>query len=210
MTKEQRIAISRVISDMIKADNIIEETEIQDMKQLMSDYSLTRQDMEAAQNIKLSDAIPVLRVLPKKVREELVNKIYGIAQSDNVCVPREALLLIALKYCLLDEEKKQKDGKPLPKPYLVSCATGEATLNDQYMVYIESKFDKGMNDEKFQSVVEGIIECLPAPVKLFVNENTIKLFVQTVFDSIKSALDVQPKIDSKTSEDTEEGIEEEE
>ena len=147
MTKEQRIAISRVISDMIKADNIIEETEIQDMKQLMSDYSLTRQDMEAAQNIKLSDAIPVLRVLPKKVREELVNKIYGIAQSDNVCVPREALLLIALKYCLLDEEKKQKDGKPLPKPYLVSCATGEATLNDQYMVYIESKFDKGMNDQ---------------------------------------------------------------
>ena len=97
MTKEQRIAISRVISDMIKADNIIEETEIQDMKQLMSDYSLTRQDMEAAQNIKLSDAIPVLRVLPQKVREELVNKIYGIAQSDNVCVPREALLLIALK-----------------------------------------------------------------------------------------------------------------
>lgn len=147
MTKEQRIAISRVISDMIKADNIIEETEIQDMKQLMSDYSLTRQDMEAAQNIKLSDAIPVLRVLPQKVREEFVNKIYGIAQSDNVCVPREALLLIALKYCLLDEGKKQKDGKPLPKPYLVSCATGEATLNDQYMVYIESKFDKGMNDQ---------------------------------------------------------------
>ena len=80
MTKEQIIAISRVISDMIKADNIIEETEIQDMKQLMSDYSLTRQDMEAAQNIKLSDAIPVLRVLPKKVREELVNKIIASAQ----------------------------------------------------------------------------------------------------------------------------------
>lgn len=38
MTKEQRIAISRVISDMIKADNIIEETEILDMKRLMSDY----------------------------------------------------------------------------------------------------------------------------------------------------------------------------
>ena len=78
------------------------------------------------------------------------------------------------------------------------------------IVKAEEMFDKGMNDEKFQSVVEGIIECLPAPVKLFINENTIKLFVQTVFDSIKSALDVQPKIDSKTSEDTEEAIEEEE
>ncbi len=142
MTKEQRIAISRVISDMIKADNIIEETEIQAMKQLMSDYSLTHQDMEAARNIKFSDAIPVLKELSQKERKEFVNRIYGIAQSDNVCVPREALLLIALKYCLLDDEKKSSE-----RPYLVSCATGEATLNDQYMVYIESSYDKEMNDQ---------------------------------------------------------------
>ena len=97
MTKEQRIAISRVISDMIKADNIIEETEIQDMKRLMVDYSLTHQDMEAARNIKFSDAVPVLRELPQKDRKEFMKRIYGIAQSDNVCVPREALLLIALR-----------------------------------------------------------------------------------------------------------------
>lgn len=147
MTKEQRIAISRVISDMIKADNIIEETEILDMKRLMSDYLLTHQDMEAARNIKFSDAIPVLRVLPLKERKEFVKRIYGIAQSDNICVPREALLLIALKCCLLDDEKKDGNGKPVPKPYLVSCATGEATLNDQYMVYIESSYDKEMNEQ---------------------------------------------------------------
>lgn len=147
MTKEQRIAISRVISDMIKADNIIEETEILDMKRLMSDYSLTHQDMEAARNIKFSDAIPVLKELSLKERKEFGKKIYGIAQSDNVCVPREALLLIALKYCLLDEDKRDANGKPLPKPYLVSCATGEATLNDQYMVYIESAYDKEMNEQ---------------------------------------------------------------
>lgn len=85
MTKEQRIAICRVISDMIKADSIIEETEILGMKRLMSDYSLTRRDMEAARNIKFSDAIPVLKELPLKERQEFVKKIYGIAQSDNVC-----------------------------------------------------------------------------------------------------------------------------
>ena len=38
MTREQRTAIARIISDMIKADNIIEETEIKDMKLLMSNY----------------------------------------------------------------------------------------------------------------------------------------------------------------------------
>lgn len=142
MTREQRIAISRVISDMIKADNIIEETEIRDMKRLMLDYSLTHQDMTDARNIKFSDAIPVLRELSLKERKSFVNKIYGIAQSDNICVPREALLLIALKYCLLDDEKKTNE-----RPYLVSCPTGGATLDDQYMVYIESNYDKEMNDQ---------------------------------------------------------------
>lgn len=142
MTKEQRIAMARVISDMIKADNIIEETEIRDMKRLMSDYSLTHQDMTDARNIKFSDAVPILRELSLKDRKEFVGKIYSIAQSDNICVPREALLLIALKYCLLNDDKKSSE-----RPYLVSCATGEATLNDQYMVYIESSFDKKMNEQ---------------------------------------------------------------
>ena len=75
MTREQRIAIARVVSDMIKADNIIEETEIKDMKRLMSDYSLTHQDMTDARNIKFSDAVPVLRELTPKDRKEFVTKI---------------------------------------------------------------------------------------------------------------------------------------
>lgn len=40
MTKEQRTAMARIISDMIKADNIIEESEIEDMKKLMSGYTI--------------------------------------------------------------------------------------------------------------------------------------------------------------------------
>lgn len=38
MTKEQRTAMARIISDMIKADNIIKESEIKDMKKLLSEY----------------------------------------------------------------------------------------------------------------------------------------------------------------------------
>lgn len=40
MTKEQRTAMARIISDMIKADNVIDESEIKDMKRLMSGYSI--------------------------------------------------------------------------------------------------------------------------------------------------------------------------
>jgi len=39
MTREHRTAMGRIISDMIKADNIIEKSEIKDMKKLMSEYA---------------------------------------------------------------------------------------------------------------------------------------------------------------------------
>lgn len=75
------------------------------------------------------------------------------------------------------------------------------------IVYAEEAFDKGMNNEKFQMVVQGITNCLPSVATVFINETTIKMFVQAVFDSIKSALDAQPKlpeVEEKTEEVSEE------
>ena len=150
MTREQRTAMARIISDMIKADNIIEESEIRDMKLLMSKYSLNHQDMSDARKIRFSDAVNAMKVLSSKERKVFFDDIYSIALSDNVCVPREALLLIALQYCLIENDRKTDNGKPIPKPYLISCPTGEASFNDQYMVYLESDYDEEHNAELMQ------------------------------------------------------------
>lgn len=147
MTKEQRIAIARVISDMIKADSMIEESEIRDMKKLMSEYSIAHQEMSDARKIRFSDAVNILKELSTKERKTFFEHIYSIALSDNICVPREALLLIALQYCLIGSDKKTEGNTPLIKPYLISCPTGEASFNDQYMVYLESSYDKVRNEE---------------------------------------------------------------
>ena len=46
------------------------------------------------------------------------------------------------------EDAKKADGTiPAPKPYLISCPTGEASFNDQYMVYLESSYDEERNEE---------------------------------------------------------------
>ena len=147
MTREQRTAIARIISDMIKADNIIEETEIKDMKILMSKYSLSHQEMSDARKIRFSDAVNTLKDLSVRERKFFFDDIYKIALSDNICVPREALLLIALQYCLKETNIKDASGNRLPQPYLISCPTGEASFNDQYIVYLESSYDQERNSE---------------------------------------------------------------
>lgn len=147
MTKEQRTAMARIISDMIKADNIIEEDEIKDMKRLMSKFSITQQDMSNARNIRFSEAVMILQDMPKAERQAFFDCIYKIALSDNVCVPQEALLLIALQYCLVGHDRKDKNGNIIPKPYLISCPTGESTISDQYMVYLESAYSEERNAE---------------------------------------------------------------
>ena len=114
------------------------------MKALMLKYSLTHQDMSDARRIRFSEAVTMLKDLSKKERNSIFDDIYRVALSDNICVPREALLLIALQYCLVDNSHK---GNGLPQPYLISCPTGEASFNDQYMVYLESSFDELRNSE---------------------------------------------------------------
>ena len=134
--------MARIISDMIKADNIIEESEIRDMKNLMAGYSITHQEMSEARKIRFSEAVNTLKELPLKERKHFVDLIYEIALSDNVCVPREALLLIALQYVLIDTGNNAN-----LKPYLISCPTGEASFNDQYIVYLESSYNEQRNEE---------------------------------------------------------------
>ena len=150
MTKEQRIAMARIISDMIKADNIIEENEIVDMKKLMSKYSITQQDMSDARKVRFSEAVMILQDMPKKDRQAFFNSIYDIALSDNVCVPKEALLLMALQYCLVEYDRKDSNGNRIPKPHIISCPAGESSISDQYMVYLENTFDEEHNAEIIQ------------------------------------------------------------
>ena len=57
----------------------------------------------------------------------------------------------------------------------------------------EKAYEQGKNNEKFQAVFDGILNALPAPAKIFINEGTINYFIQSVFDSRKVALDAQPK-----------------
>ena len=149
IAKRHRVSLARIISDMIKADNIIEEREIKEMKELMSIYGINKDDMGEARGMRFSEAVNQLKELKQKERDQIFQNINKLALSDNACVQREALLLLALKYCLIDADNHQthRNTANIIKPKLISCPTGESTINEPYIVYVESEYDKVVNSE---------------------------------------------------------------
>lgn len=63
----------------------------------------------------------------------------------------------------------------------------------KYIVRAEDIYNKGDNQEKLNFVIDKVIAFIPMPFRLFITREAIKELVQSVFDSVKSALDFVPK-----------------
>ena len=73
-----------------------------------------------------------------------------MAIADGVCVPREALLLLALRYAF-GIVRDSKNHKKLivnhnKKVRLISCPTGETAITSQYVIFIEGNYNEAVNE----------------------------------------------------------------
>ena len=57
------------------------------------------------------------------------------------------------------------------------------------IVKAEDMYNKGDNEEKINYVIDKVIALLPLPFQLLITRETIRKFIQKVFDEIKKALD---------------------
>lgn len=57
------------------------------------------------------------------------------------------------------------------------------------IVTAEDMFMKGQNTEKMDFAINKLIAAIPMPFKIFVTKDSIKKFIQGIFDEIKEALD---------------------
>lgn len=58
----------------------------------------------------------------------------------------------------------------------------------------EELYNQGENEEKFNYVFNKAYELLPSAFRLLISEQTLKNFIQLVFDGIKVALDYNNKV----------------
>lgn len=66
----------------------------------------------------------------------------------------------------------------------------------QMIVKAEDTYDKGQNSEKLNFVIDKVIAMLPKPLQFFITREAVKKFVQSIFDTVKKALDYTPKKES--------------
>ena len=63
----------------------------------------------------------------------------------------------------------------------------------EMIVKAEDMYKKGENQEKLNYVIDKVIVMLPKPLQFFITRDAVKNFVQSVFDTVKKALDYVPK-----------------
>lgn len=63
----------------------------------------------------------------------------------------------------------------------------------EMIVKAEDIYKQGENQEKLNYVIDKVIAMLPKPLQFFITREAVKIFVQSVFDTVKKALDYVPK-----------------
>ncbi len=61
------------------------------------------------------------------------------------------------------------------------------------IVKAEDMFKHGDNENKLNYVIDKIIAIIPMPLSLFITRDSLKDFIQAVFDETKKALDYVPR-----------------
>ncbi len=98
----QKIALARILSDLIEADFIVEEKEMALFEDLISGESLriTGSMLVEAKKMDFGKAVAVLKELGREDRMELVEVMKRMSLSDGVCAPSEAIQIFAVEQAL--------------------------------------------------------------------------------------------------------------
>jgi hypothetical protein len=78
-----------------------------------------------------------------------------MALADGVCVSREAMLLIALRYMLGIERDDTTDEIRIDSRrdvHIISCPTGDNTITNQYVIYIEGRHNEAVHNDINQNL----------------------------------------------------------
>lgn len=138
MRHHQKIAIARLISDLIKSDDVICKEEIALYNNIVCSFEISQDELHEAQFISQAEAVGYIRHMPFAEQKKIFSLLKKAAYSDNSCVAREALLLLTLSLTLSDTVNKY---------HLLSSLVKGGRNQEKYVMYIESDYMPALNQE---------------------------------------------------------------
>lgn len=138
MRHHQKIAIARLISDLINADDVMCPDEIAFYNKIVTTYDITQEERYEAQYLSLAEAVVCFRHMPKNEQINIFHTLQKAISTDQACIAPEALLLMALDLIINDHNRK----------YIVFSTRlrGHQTTH-KYIMYIESDYMPIINQE---------------------------------------------------------------
>jgi hypothetical protein len=141
MRHHQKIAIARLISDLIKSDDVICKEEIALYNHIVCSFDISQDELHEAQFLSQADAVVYIRHMSPTEQKKIFSVLKKAAYSDNSCVAREALLLQTLSLILNDTQDKYR---------LLSSQVKGWRNPEKYVMYIESDYMPAINEEIWQ------------------------------------------------------------
>ena len=141
MRHHQKIAIARLISDLIKSDDVICKEEIALYNEIVRSFDISQDELYEAQFVSQAEAVAYIRHMTQKEQAKILSILKKAAYSDNSCTAREALLLLTLSLMFNDSTGKY---------HLLSSLIKGWQDVEKYVVYVESDYMPAINEEILQ------------------------------------------------------------
>lgn len=149
MKNELKVAFTRCLTDLMKADKIISTDEILYLEQTFHEFSISQLDIENALSTSLAEACSILAEKGRrKERQNIVDRLKLLSLSDSACAREEALLILAISYCLSDETRKISK--------VVSFKSAQIDFVDSQVLFVEPNEDEAVNTyvrENFKTIM---------------------------------------------------------
>lgn len=138
MKREEKVAIIRILSDLIKADTIIDAREMEKYTELKNKYNISKSEEKLATKTTLAEAFLVISEADNDLKNSFYADCLSMTVSDGFCARSEALLMIALKMFF------DSDMSECIK--LISILKPAFSIASSSILYIESQYNEDVNN----------------------------------------------------------------
>lgn len=143
MKESVRQGIYRIIYDMIKADFLITEDELDFMEGICLTYDIDTHVREDAMQMSLARAMQEIQHLTPRQRDQLMGLLDQLTTKDGTCYREEALLMMAVQLTLSPREETQ----------VLSLPHQSLMIDADQVLFIENGFDIRANEQITQHYV---------------------------------------------------------